>query len=364
MANIKISGLTAAASVADANEFEINEAGTSKKVTGAQISSKVIADIGTEDIRGTGALMDDELTSIADVKALNQGVGTGDSPQFTGVNVGHATDTTITRTGAGVIAVEGVEVTTNTATQTLTNKTLTSPTINVTSDATGDVYYRSAGGAFTRLAAGTDGHVLTLASGIPSWAAGGAGGSGSYTFISSSDISAAATWDFTATDAASYDAYEVHLMNVIPATDATMLRMRTSTDGGSTYDSTSGHYGHTNYFTGENAGTPAIENQHTVDSGETTYLAITSPDGGTNADVGSGANEHGVSGVIRIHGPHLTKYTMITAHVGYISAAGEIAQAMMAGVRNSAADVDAWQLYFNSGNIESGTINVYGLANA
>lgn len=35
------------------------------------------------------------------------GLGTTDSPQFTGVNVGHASDTTITRTGAGDIAVEG-----------------------------------------------------------------------------------------------------------------------------------------------------------------------------------------------------------------------------------------------------------------
>ena len=35
------------------------------------------------------------------------GLKTSDSPQFTGVNIGHATDTTITRTGAGDIAVEG-----------------------------------------------------------------------------------------------------------------------------------------------------------------------------------------------------------------------------------------------------------------
>lgn len=39
------------------------------------------------------------------------------------------------------------------------------------SDATGDTFYRDASGNFVRLAAGTDGHVLTLASGIPSWAA-------------------------------------------------------------------------------------------------------------------------------------------------------------------------------------------------
>lgn len=35
------------------------------------------------------------------------GLSSSDSPQFTAVNIGHATDTTITRTGAGNIAVEG-----------------------------------------------------------------------------------------------------------------------------------------------------------------------------------------------------------------------------------------------------------------
>ena len=35
------------------------------------------------------------------------GVGTGDSPQLTAVNVGHASDTTLSRSSAGVLAVEG-----------------------------------------------------------------------------------------------------------------------------------------------------------------------------------------------------------------------------------------------------------------
>lgn len=54
-----------------------------------------------------------------------------------------------------------------TATQTLTNKTLTSPVINVGSDATGDMYYRNASGAFTRLPAGTDTQIIIYQSGIP-----------------------------------------------------------------------------------------------------------------------------------------------------------------------------------------------------
>jgi hypothetical protein len=49
-----------------------------------------------------------------------------------------------------------------------------SVTMNLGSDATGDMYYRNSGGALTRLGVGTDGDVLTLASGLPSWAALGA----------------------------------------------------------------------------------------------------------------------------------------------------------------------------------------------
>tara|TARA_R110000744_G_scaffold144157_7_gene256226 strand:+ start:1642 stop:2709 length:1068 start_codon:yes stop_codon:yes gene_type:complete len=54
---------------------------------------------------GTGA------TSAA-AAATALGVGTGNSPQFTAVNVGAATDTTITRVSAGLVAVEGSTVAT------------------------------------------------------------------------------------------------------------------------------------------------------------------------------------------------------------------------------------------------------------
>lgn len=57
-----------------------------------------------------------------------------------------------------------------TATQTLTNKTLTSPVINVGSDATGDIYYRNAG-VLTRLPIGTDNHILKVNGTVPNWEA-------------------------------------------------------------------------------------------------------------------------------------------------------------------------------------------------
>ena len=53
MANVKLSELTAASAAAAANEFEINEAGTSKKVTGTQISTFVRGNIVTADLSDT-----------------------------------------------------------------------------------------------------------------------------------------------------------------------------------------------------------------------------------------------------------------------------------------------------------------------
>jgi len=46
-------------------------------------------------------------SSTAAGAATNLGLGTGDSPQFTAVNVGHASDTTITRPSGGDISIEG-----------------------------------------------------------------------------------------------------------------------------------------------------------------------------------------------------------------------------------------------------------------
>jgi len=64
-------------------------------------------------VSGTGFLASaNNLSDVASTSTArnNLGLGTGDSPQFTALNVGNASDTTVTRASAGVIAVEGNNV--------------------------------------------------------------------------------------------------------------------------------------------------------------------------------------------------------------------------------------------------------------
>lgn len=84
-------------------------------------------------------------------QSLITGLKTSDSPQFTGIELGHASDTTLTRVSAGVVAIEGVNIATISATQTLTNKRVTKRVVTTTDDATAiidvdvtDVYELSA----------------------------------------------------------------------------------------------------------------------------------------------------------------------------------------------------------------------------
>ena len=153
------------------------------------LSSELSAAITDES--GTGALVFNTSPTL-----VTPTLGTASA---TAIELGHATDTTIARASAGVVNIEGVPIVTTTATQTLTNKTISgaSNTLTVRLDntdvtgtlvttkggtglatyTTGDVVYASASNTLSKLAIGTSGQTLIVsAGGIPEWGAAASGG--------------------------------------------------------------------------------------------------------------------------------------------------------------------------------------------
>ena len=176
---------------------------------------------------------------------------------------------------------------------------------------------------------------------------------GAMTFISTSDISAAATYDFTGFTAASYDSYVLHVMNLIPVTDDVSLDLLTSTDGGSSYDTGASDY----------AWAVANVDANTSDTADDS-IWINGSTAHATYRIGSDTNEDGMSFVLHIVAPHLTKRTTFHWIGTYFAAGGQAQKFHGGGSRLSSADVDAIRLLFSSGNIESGTITAYGLANS
>ena len=100
-----------------------------------------------------------------------------------------------------------------TGTQTLTNKTLTSPVIasvvnNTLTSTTGDMIYASAANTPARLGIGSSAQVLTVAGGIPSWATASAG---ALTKINKTTFSAVSSVSTDSVFSSTYDNYLIVL---------------------------------------------------------------------------------------------------------------------------------------------------------
>ena len=139
--------------------------------------------------------------------------------------------------------------------------------------------------------------------------------------------------------------------------------MRTSSNGGSSYDSGSSDYRWTQFYTEDEQ--TDVKRKFDYDE---SFWQLTPDVVSVHVNVGSDSGEDGVSGYVDIWGPHLVKNTIMSADIQFITATpaspAQVAKCVSSCVRNSSADVDAWTVLFSSGNIESGTINVLGLNNS
>lgn len=350
--DIKINKPIRATYYLSGDEFLIDAANVSGALT------SLIADTspqlgGQLDVNGQalGDGTNELLTFTEDASAVNhvniENEAAGSGPIISAAGDDTNIDLNLAGKGSGAVKIGSSEVVTLAGTQTLTNKTLTSPDIDVGSDAEGDIYYRDGSGNLARLAIGTAGQSLAVNSGAtaPEWTDEAAGGAWELigTVTASNDASVA----FTGLSS-TYFAYKVYMDDITPATDSVTFYMRTSTNNGSSYDSGASDYEWTFMRSPSNSSTPG-------GSGDTADSQI------EFGLVGGSSGNEALSGFVDIINPSGTGETRVVAIINYDRASAVLEQTTIAGKRKSAADVDAIQFLYSSGNIESGTFKLYGI---
>lgn len=177
----------------------------------------------------------------------------------------------------------------------------------------------------------------------------GTGGTSGFTLLEQHTASSSATLDFTTCITSTYDTYEIQFVNIIPATSGAIFWMRMSTDGGSTYD-TSSIYSYELLI----------------------WRAAASTTGGNTAQskiilTGNGLNTSanwGLCGRLTLSSPlSATLYKQITGqHHNFDSFSGGLREScQIGGTYESSTAVNAFRFLMDTGNIASGTIRVYGL---
>ena len=166
------------------------------------------------------------------------------------------------------------------------------------------------------------------------------------TLVGTVTASSDAAVSFTDLDTTAFT-YEIVLDNVKPSNDSVSFYMRTSTDNGSSYDSGASDYNWV-YNNSSSGGS-------TTATGDETDSEIAIFDG----NIGNAAGEE-VSGIIRLFNPgDSSNQTRVVWEIYCQNTASTSTHVSGGGQRATAADVDAFQLFFSAGNVDSGVIKLY-----
>ena len=174
------------------------------------------------------------------------------------------------------------------------------------------------------------------------------------TLISSQTASASATISFTTGIDSTYKAYKFVFVNVHPATNNVNFTFNMSTDAGSNYNVTKTSTFFYAYHT-ESDVTTALEYEPTFDLAQSTSFDI------LTSTVGNG-NDESLSGSLTIFNPSSTTY--VKHFISNINDYNDIdisVNSYKAGYGNTTSAVNAIQFKFSSGNIDAGTIYLYGI---
>jgi len=230
-------------------------------------------------------------------------------------------------------------------TDTLTNKTIADATdklggvtMDMGSDATGDLYYRNASGILTRLPIGSPGQLLEVAGtpGLPSWQPAPAN---TWTLLNTLTASNSATLDDTTSFTSTYFSYALLFDKILPATNLVELGLQVHSGGA---------FQTTNY---------AISNSSTA-----ARIALAGTGGGANTVGNTGP---GVSGLVFVNDVAQTSAVKQFRGVSLSFTNGStglpLTQSLSGWWGGGNGAVDGIRVLTSSGNITSGTVRVYGI---
>jgi len=174
-----------------------------------------------------------------------------------------------------------------------------------------------------------------------------------YTASSDSDLSFVDGTD--GVDFTAYDEFVFKFINIHPATDGTFLFFNMSIDGGSNYNVTKTSSSFYAYHAEDDAGS-ALTYWGDADLSQGTGFQYLS----SGIDNDSDANG---SGYLHLFNPSSTTFVKhFMSRVVTLGATKYAYEAHIAGYGNTTSAVDAIQFKMSSGNIDAGTISLYGIS--
>ena len=201
----------------------------------------------------------------------------------------------------------------------------------------GDVLYYGASGTPTRLAKGADGTVLKLASGLPSWVV---PATGYWDHVSTTAVASGTVTEVVVnTLAAGYD-YRITLSGVVAASATAGFRSRISTDNGSSWETANYNYA---YHYVAAAGVDALAGSASAAE----YVLVSS-------GLGASLNDT-MSLVYEIFNPRAAQMAQSRWEVHTSNGSSNVTRFAGNGRHKVAADIDAIQFYFSSGNFTAST---------
>ncbi len=176
------------------------------------------------------------------------------------------------------------------------------------------------------------------------------GGGGAVELLEVQDVSSAiAAVDMTAFNNSNYSTYILDIENLVPATDSVAIFMRTSTNGGTSFDSSANYGHHTDAF--DEAG------NNLSDAGSSAAQITCTG----SVAMGNAAGETFCAQVIMHEPGNSSRFTSITWAGSYSRSTGSVIRMHGSAMRRVAESVDALRIYAASGNISSGRFLLRGV---